>query len=40
MINPLRKKNHIDYDEAQELYILLSAAKESKIEIVELKKEL
>lgn len=40
MIKPLRKKNKIDYDEAQELYILLAAVKESKIEVIESKEEL
>jgi len=36
----LEKKHRLNYSEAQELYILLSAIKDSKIEIVELKKEL
>lgn len=40
IVTPLRKKNHIDYDEAQELYILLSVVKESKIEIVKSKQEI
>lgn len=40
LIVPLRKNNRIDYDEAQELYILLSAVKNCKIEIVEVKKEI
>jgi len=39
-ISPLRKKNHIDYQEAEMLYILLSAVKESKIEVVEIKREI
>lgn len=40
LIVPLEKKHRLNYSEAQELYILLSAVKDSKIEIVELKKEL
>lgn len=40
MVKPLRKKNRIDYDEAQELYILLAAVKESEIEVVESKTEI
>lgn len=40
LLKPLRQKNHINYDEAECLYILLSAVKENKIEIVEVKKEL
>jgi hypothetical protein len=35
LIKPLEKKNVIDYSEAIELLILLSAVKESKIEIFE-----
>jgi hypothetical protein len=40
LLVPLEKKHRINYSEAEELYILLSAAKESKIEIVEVKREL
>lgn len=36
----LTKKGRIEYDEALELYILLSAVKESKIEVVEIKREI
>lgn len=40
LIKPLDKDGRIDYSECLELYILLSAVKESKIEIVTSKKEL
>jgi hypothetical protein len=40
LIKPLDEKNRIDYSEAEELYILLSCVKESKIEIVESKRTL
>lgn len=40
LISPLRKKNQIDYQEAEMLYILLSAVKESKVEVVLTKKEI
>jgi len=39
-ISPLRKKNQIDYQEAEMLYILLAVLKEVKIEVVETKKEI
>lgn len=38
LLRPLRKKNQIDYDEAEMIYILLAAVKESKVEVVESKK--
>ncbi|HSE99931.1 MAG TPA: hypothetical protein VLA48_03460 [Nitrososphaeraceae archaeon] len=38
LIKLLTKKGRIEYDEALELYILLSAIKESKVEVVESKK--
>jgi hypothetical protein len=38
MVVPLEKKGRINYAEAECLYILLSAVKESKIEVVEVKK--
>lgn len=40
MVKPLRAKGCIGYDEANELYILLNAVKDSKIEIVEVKREI
>jgi hypothetical protein len=40
MIVPLENKGRINYSEAQELYILLSAVKEAKIEVVESKREI
>lgn len=40
LIKPLDKKNRIDYSEAEELYILLSCVKQSKIEVVTAKKEI
>ncbi len=35
LIKPLEKKNRINYSEAEQLLILLSAVKESKIEVFE-----
>jgi len=40
LLVPLEKKGRINYSEVQELYILLSAVKNCKIEIVEVKKEI
>jgi hypothetical protein len=40
LLVPLEKKGRINYSEAQELYILLSAVKEAKIEVVEVKRTL
>lgn len=40
LIKSLDKKHRIDYSETLELYILLVAVKESKIEVVTAKKEI